>query len=290
MASNVVSNAIIITGSARSGTTIMGKIVHSFQGVEYVNEPPMLFSLISKIDDVGPNIWKLLYETYLYEEFLINALAGRSINCNRGDDSSIYHVKGNEEIEARLQNSYGKLEVEDIIKLKNVQLAYKMPDIVPYVSKINDIYPSRTVVVMLRDATETINSLIAKKWFAKENETSAVIWPFSVHRGVNVPYWVKEGDELLWIELNEIDRSAYYYIRMNEDVSLIQNSLKVSYSDLVNSPLQEVKKISELLGCSFGEKTKMIIDDIRPREHKRDSDIVRKISDIFRFDVKRYNV
>ena len=149
MASNVVSNAIIITGSARSGTTIMGKIVHSFQGVEYVNEPPMLFSLISKIDDVGPNIWKLLYETYLYEEFLINALAGRSINCNRGDDSSIYHVKGNEEIEARLQNSYGKLEVEDIIKLKNIQLAYKIPNIVPYVSKINDIYPSRTVVVML---------------------------------------------------------------------------------------------------------------------------------------------
>ena len=70
--------------------------------------PPMLFTLFSLMEKLNREEWCLLYETYLYEEFMLGALAGRAINCNKSDDSSIYRVKNPQEIEDRLQNSLGK--------------------------------------------------------------------------------------------------------------------------------------------------------------------------------------
>ena len=100
-----VSKAILITGTARNGTTITGQLIHSMNNVEYAFEPPTLLSLINIIDKVEKNIWKFLYETYLYEDFLINAIAGRNINFNKNDDSSIYHAKTEEEIQARIKKN-----------------------------------------------------------------------------------------------------------------------------------------------------------------------------------------
>ena len=65
------------------------------------------------IEQLESNQWKFLYETYLYEEFLIPALAGRNINCNRQDDSSIYRVKTQTEIETRLNQSHSKSQAEE---------------------------------------------------------------------------------------------------------------------------------------------------------------------------------
>ena len=120
-----VSNAILISGSARSGTTIMGKVIHSFDGIEYTYEPPLLFSLFPLINQLAEQDWRLLYETYLYEEFMLNSLAGRAINCNRKDDSSIYNVKSESEVASRLQSTLSKNEAE--ILAKNRTIAYKMP-------------------------------------------------------------------------------------------------------------------------------------------------------------------
>jgi hypothetical protein len=97
-----VNNSILITGSARSGTSIMGKIIHSLKNVEYVFEPPTLVSLFSVIHEMDEKHWSLLFQTYLYEEFLINAIAGRNLNFNTNDDSCIYNTKPRNEIEERL--------------------------------------------------------------------------------------------------------------------------------------------------------------------------------------------
>ena len=45
---NVLDKMVIIGGSARSGTTIIGKLIHSLKNIEYQFEPPMLVSLLLK--------------------------------------------------------------------------------------------------------------------------------------------------------------------------------------------------------------------------------------------------
>ena len=90
------NNSTLITGGARNGTTILGKIFHSFNNVEYIFEPPLFFSLFALIDSLDKDDWKLLYETYLYEEFLINALGGRNLNYNKSskrDNKQYYNCQ-----------------------------------------------------------------------------------------------------------------------------------------------------------------------------------------------------
>jgi len=260
LSEDIVSKAVLITGSARSGTTLMGKLIHSFDKVEYASEPPLMFSLFSVINDISAEKWKLLYDTYLYEEFFISALSGRSINCNLVDDSSIYHVKALEEVNNRLNYSLRKADAEE--RIRGATIAYKMPGIVPYVPVLLERYPLTRVVVMLRNAVETLNSILQKKWFSPENESSALLWPFRVCHGVNVPFWVREGEDELWVKLSELDRAAYYYIRVNEGIENITGRIEISYTNLLEKPSETIEGLADNLGLEFGTLTKQIVDQI----------------------------
>jgi hypothetical protein len=272
-ASNKVSNAILISGSARSGTTLIGKVIHSLKNVEYSFEPATLFSLIPLINSINKNEWKLLYETYLYEDFFINALGGRSVNCNTIDDSSIYKVKSRDDIEARLNRSIGKVEAEK--NGRNGVIAYKMPDIVPFIPKMIEYYPNMRVVIMERGPIETINSLFAKKWFSERVGNRNTIWPFSVQNKIKTPFWVCDKDIDLWCSMNEIDRCAYYYIQVN---SRMQNSINLQYESFIKNPYESVSNLAADLGLEFGDKTCDIINSVKLSARVRDNDILEKIS------------
>jgi len=271
-----IEKAVVITGTGRSGTTIIGKIIHSFQSVEYVFEPPVLVTLFSLIDKMPHEQWKLIYETYLYEEILINSICGRSINCNQKDDSSIYKVKLDKEIESRLNRSLRKEDAEHEVKKHNI--AYKIPSITHYIPNLLGFYPNSRVVVVKRDPIGTINSLMHGKWLGDINLKSNNIWPFRIHKGLHVPDYVKESDNQKWIEMTELDRCAYYYIRISQGAEKIKNKIEISYDELIDSPSQIIDKIVKKLNLQYGPKTESIIKEIKPTRTQRDYSILTKIS------------
>ena len=288
LAAKKIHNSTLISGSARSGTTIVSKIVHSFYKVELAFEPPMLFSLIPLIDNLREKDWKLLYETYLYEDFFLNSLAGRSINCNLVDDSSIYNVKSNNEISKRLKYSASKVDVERIAMDSN--LVFKLPDITPFIAKINNYYPSSKVVIVKRDAVGVLNSLLKKQWFSDYNLLNKnMVWPFIYRDGFRVPFWVRERDISSWVKMTEIDRCAYYYIRVNENVDLIENKIEVKYNELLRDPYNIVENLSHDLGFKFGEKTCEIIGTIKDQKNTLDKSIINKVDERMAKIVKLYS-
>ena len=274
-----INSSILITGTARSGTTILGKVVHSMKDVEYAYEPPMLFSLIASVDSIPVNQWKLLFETYLYEDFFLETVAGRRINTNRADDSSIYNVKTEAEIQRRLKVSIRKLQLERLID-KNV-LVFKMPDIPPFLPAVQRIYTGMKVVFMHREPIGVLNSLIDKGWFADNNEKKNLIWPFKVINGYHVPFWVEKKFEQKWINLSEVDRCAYYYLRVTESRHDLKKCHVINYNDLLAHPVETVKQLSKHLQLEFGSKTEDIIQSIQPTQKQRDSKILKKVSKTF---------
>ena len=52
----ILNNLIWITGCARSGTTILGKILSTLKNVEYGFEPELLFGLLPKIHKFNKKI------------------------------------------------------------------------------------------------------------------------------------------------------------------------------------------------------------------------------------------
>ncbi|MEZ0232436.1 MAG: sulfotransferase [Methylophilaceae bacterium] len=275
-AADKVGSAILISGSGRSGTTIIGKLLHSFKGVEYAFEPPMLVTLMPLIHKMDEHTWRLLYETYLYEDFLINALSGRLINTNQADDSSIYQVKTESELHARLSRSIRKVEAEQLASFST--LVYKLPNIVPLLPKLAEYYPATRFLIMKREAIGTINSLIQKEWFSDVSVRASTVWPYRLVGDIKVPSWVKEEDDAIWANMSEIDRCAYYYIRVNENLENIPNKIELSYQKLLNNPQAVAEELADSFGLEFGEKTPEIITSIQPADRNRDLDILHKIS------------
>ena len=263
------NKAVVITGGARNGTTILGKIVHSFENIEYSFEPPTLYSVFALMDQIDQNSWKLLYETYLYEEFFMNALAGRNLNCNLADDSSIFKVWPESKIKTRQKESLGKYAAEKNTKHKTI--VYKIPDIVPFIPKLIEYYPNTRIITITRSAPEVINSLIQKSWFTDKTLTEENLnWPNSFSNSLRIPFWVEVKDHEAWCLMNELHRCAYYYIRMTEAIRKIDNQITIKYSDLVVDTFGVVKKLAQELDCEWGEKTKSIIDSVQLTNKKRD--------------------
>ena len=280
----LLSNAILLSGSARSGTTIIGKILHSFQNVEYVFEPTMIFTLLALRNKIGEDEFKAIYGSYLYDEFLVNSVAGRAINCNIHDDSSIYNVKSKKEILSRLKKINTKSKIESDIKTYNI--AYKANSIVPFIPYIEKIYPKTKVLITLRGPIGVINSLLRKKWFSKKNNEMSHSMPFRIKNDVNIPFWVEEHDDDIWIELSEIDRAAYYYIQTYGGIDNFNRYNLIRYTGLISNPTKVVEYLSDSLNLDFGIKTKSIINTIKPNMIERDINIISKISEEFRNRLK----
>lgn len=282
------SEAIFISGSARSGTTIMGKIVHSFKNVEYRFEPPLLFPLFALLPVMKERRWRLLFENYLYNEILVESLTGRSINCNREDDSSIYKVKAEKEINERLTRSFPRLEIEN--RILDHTIALKMPDIVHYLPKYRRYYPKARIVIMLRKAGEVILSILKKGWFTDEAlQYQNSNWPNRLWNGKRIPFWVELGFEASWDQMDEVNRAAYYYLQSNRAVSKISDAILIKYDDLVENPEKVVSQLSEKLNVPYGEKTKEILDTIERRSPKGNNRLPEGITKEIEEEAKHYS-
>jgi hypothetical protein len=285
---NKCNDCIVISGSARSGTTIVGKIIHSFTNVEYAFEPPLLYSLLPLISELNENHWKLLYETYLYEEFLMSAISGRGINCNREDDSSIYRVKSEKLINERLSKSLRKVDGEKLAQKSRI--VYKMPDVVPFLCRLKKYYPGTTVLIVLRKATYVFNSLLEKGWFSDRTlREENLVWPNRLLNGTRIPFWVAPGDDKSWCEMDELHRIAYYYINVNKPVKKIHDCITVKYDDLIENPLSTAKSLAEKLKLHFGDKTLEILDTVNRTQKNRHMTILEKLKPQVRKQVEHYS-
>lgn len=283
------NEAIVISGSSRSGTTIFGKILHSFEYVEYAYEPPMLFSLFALMQHLDEDHWKLLYETYLYEEFLMNALAGRSLNCNQADDSSIYNVKPVRLIEERLNKSLRKVDAE--LLAQKAHIVYKIPDVVPFLPHLKKYYPGINVIVLVRKAPYVFYSILEKGWFNDRSlREENLIWPNRYLNGVRIPFWVDPNDDEWWVEMDELHRVAYYYVRVNQAVKDIPGSIIVKYRDLVEKPETTVRLVADRLSLRWGDKTGQILSTVSDRRKDVDgSSIIQQLKPDLRGQVEYYS-
>lgn len=259
---NLCNKAVVVAGAARSGTTILGKILHSCHDVVYDFEPPILLSLVPLINFMDESSWKLLYETYIYEDLLMNTLAGRKMNFNREDDSSIYKVKPQEYIESKTARSIRKKDCESLAN--DTFTVYKIPYISPYLPKIQEYYSGTTVVYIFRKPMDVINSLIKKEWFTDENLRSGnITYPYRYYNEIQVPFFVEQGHEELWCEMDHINRAAYSYIKGYEKINEVNNKLILKYEDFVDNPFETIDGLLEKLQITKGEKTDEILKSVR---------------------------
>jgi hypothetical protein len=282
------NEAVFVSGCLRSGTTILAKTIHSFKNVELAFEPPTLFSSFSLMDGLNDEQFKILYGIYLYEEFLMNALAGRGINCNRGDDSSIYNVKSEETVNARLKNSFGKVDTQEQAKLSTIAL--KIPSIIGFLPRLKQIFPGTKVVVITRRAEDVFHSILVKGWFRSDVlKEKNLHYPNRIIEGLRIPFWVDSKDDQLWFSMDELSRVAYYYVMVNRAIGEIPECITIKYDDLIDQPDHTVRQLVDSLSLSYGEKSQEIIQSIHRSKKNRNPQMADNLEPKLREEVKYYS-
>ena len=71
----------------------------------------LLLICLTMIHELPEDIFRLLFEGYLFEEHMMYTIPGRKINVNRHDQTSIYNSKSEDEIAKRLARSYRRLDI-----------------------------------------------------------------------------------------------------------------------------------------------------------------------------------
>ena len=263
----LANESYLITGCARSGTSIFGSILGSMQNTEYSYEPPMILALFSQINKIKKKEWMFLFESYLLEEFYVNSLAGRTINTNKNDDSSIYNFKDNEEINKRIIKSHSRLDI--IKKISFDKVVFKNPDILLNCIKILNYYPKLKLLITKRDNFEIIESLFRKKWFDQNNLNKGVIWPFKIYKNSKIPYFIDDSEFDFWLSLNQINKAAFYVSKIIEIQKRLPNNriTYLDYNKLLDNKFDYVSNISKKLNMKMTEKTLKILKSIKKRKH-----------------------
>jgi len=236
-----VSRAILITGNARSGTTIAGKIIGACKDCEYFFEPELLFSLFAIIDKIPKDAWKLLFETYVGEDLLGKAVIGRNVNLRQSDDSSFYNTKSKSEYNNRIKIPGCRSNVQKRIKQKIPVI--KIPDIIPFLYIFQKYYPQIKIIICRRDFNNTFKSIKKKKWY-HSSAKKGYVWPSYEIKGCEIPFWVQQKEWVNWPVMSTENR-----IVLNTFSNKITADLKYiefNYDKLINSKKQCLSFLKKL--------------------------------------------
>jgi len=265
-ASTIANNLILISGPARSGTSLLGNLIASFESIEYSFEPSTLFTLLRLKKKTPLESWKLVYETYLYEDLLLGAVSGRSANFRKKDESSIHNYKEDEEIKRRLEGPGSKSQIQQLSVDR--RLAIKLPDVVDVLPSLSKTYPDMSVIIIFREPMTTINSWLSRAWLSDESLTGGLsLIPFRRYKNFRIPHFIPLGREEYFVEISELDRIVYYLNHVYESIILLPKKILLRYEDICDQPNETVLSLSTVLKTVPTKKTYELISKIRPIEN-----------------------
>ena len=258
----LVNRSIVIGGPARSGTRILGSLFQTLKKTEYSFEPPLLYSLIPMIEVLPKHQWKHLFESYLVEEFLLNAVAGRYLNFNEHDYSCVRKSQSEREIAEKMSKTLSR--IESLCAAKERTIVAKIPDLTVWLEQMVDYYPKLNVIIMLRKPESIIGSFNRKGWFSDETLSGPNNYPpYKIVDKYYLSYLVADEDADAFIGMNNIERSAYYYVRAYAGIPNSDGVVIIDYDDFVQRPREIFYTLADHFDLRPGDKTEDVLDMVK---------------------------
>jgi hypothetical protein len=267
---NNISDTIVITGSARSGTTLLGRLISSLQGVEYHYEPPMFWMLCSMLSAkaIEPSAAAWLLRYYLHEELLCESAMGRRANLRPYDDSLVLNAIHWPELVSRMVSIRNRADALKAIQEKKLRLAVKMPHVLDVVPLIADMLPKSRFVLIIRSGHDVVRSVLKKGWMSEEGLRDNW-YPYKVVGGRNIPHMVEDDLAEAWSGWSAGTRACYVW-RKDADLalSLINGPLRsrihlIAYEQLVSNTELVMQEISTFLALTPTDLTRASIMSVR---------------------------
>jgi hypothetical protein len=268
-------NTIVITGAPRSGTSLLGKLVSTLEGVEYHFEPPLVWGLsaLLSMKALSPEVASVLLQLHLHEDLLLESAHGRKANLRPGDDSLVLNSIYWPELLSRWQNIRNRDDAINYIADRKLRLAFKMPSVIDAIPFFDATLPESQFIIIMRDGRDVVKSIIKKRWLSDEGLKNNY-WPFKIVNGSKVPHLVEDSMVGEWVKMNEATRACYLWRRDAEFAiqaksSGLGNRLHIlSYEELRQNPDSIMDELAQFLSTQTTNLTKLGIMSVRPMVDK----------------------
>ena len=253
----VLNRSILLTGAPRSGTTLLGNLLHSCEGVEYFFEPKVVLPLLALMESIDEANWRTLFETSLVADGMMDRVAGRTINLNPHDDSYFGRAKGEAELAQRMGHSWAAVEAQGVCAQR--VLVWKSPEAGIWAKDLKRLYPGMRVVAIWRSQKEVARSMVAKGWFAGSKEAR---W---FHQDGDMPFWWHrrrgKGLKKFWFDLDEMEKAATLWSSVWGGLG--EGMYVVLYSELCGKPQEVFSSLCTFLGLEPGPMTAGLLSTVR---------------------------
>ena len=265
----------LVSGCARTGTSLVGRLVSTFPNTVYEYEPSMLSSLIGQMNVIESKTLKSLWDSYIVWESVIPSLAGRRLNLHPLDESSALRYLSDGEIARRHSKSWTQAELLPLVPDQHVCL--KLPDISPLLADLNELLGVGTRIVLTgRSPLPTIRSLVGRRWF-DDSLDPRLIWQCRWQEGAPVPFWVPQERIHEFHRASAVGKASLYYLAMHESSAAYQDALHVPFEQLLSNPEEVCDAVANFLGLQPTEMTRNVIQSIEQDRNSGGDDLRRDI-------------
>lgn len=272
-------NTLVITGAPRSGTSLLGKLISTLEGIDYHFEPPMVWviSALLSMNKLSPDVASVLLQLHLHEDLFVEAVHGRKVNLRPGDDSLVLNSMPWSELLSRWQNIRNRNDAIRYISDNKMRLAIKTPSVLDAIPFFVSVLPESKFVVIMRNGRDVVRSIVKKGWLSDEGLKDNY-WPYKVTGQEQVPHLVEDAMVDKWVKMNEATKACYLWRRDAEFAIQVRDSGLgarihfLSYEELRKEPVEVMEKIAGFLATRTTDMTRMGVMTVRPLPEKAESE------------------
>ncbi|MDC0966623.1 sulfotransferase [Alphaproteobacteria bacterium] len=286
--------SIIITGARRSGKSLLGNILATCNEVEYSEEPYPIMSFPLAVKKGGMDMrFASMYLNTQVVQLFIESILLRNANFRVRDLSSIWTKKTPEKILNRITQVKTTAEAWDYIKRNNSSFVMTLPEVLPFLNIFDQALPRVKFINVVRNGFDVASDVAQKCWYTNDRferpETSNCYRIYNDYRKWYLPWWVKHGDEDVFLNYNIYEKALYYWLAVNRTSSTSKvdqkNVLVVNYDDLVCNPMDQLRTIFKFASLEPAELSQSEIDKINkrpvlPERNNIDSELRKLIIDM----------
>jgi len=251
---------ILLTGCARSGTSIVGRYLASLDNFIYSYEPPSLMALLAEGENVTDDSFWNIWSTQVVMDSGVGSFTGRTLNLNRLEESSAHRFLTSEAIERRLGQTLRSSEALKLLRDRTVVV--KIPDLAVELAKIARVLPRMVTIATVRHPASVALSLKERGWYPSPTLLdSGLALPVQEGPLGVVPYWLGEQDHEKWYLGSEYDRCLLNYIHTS-DFTKIQPSIVFDFERMIQSGGTSLRLLAKKLGAQETSTSSSIRDSI----------------------------
>ena len=236
---------VIITGAARSGTTLLGKIVGSMQPSYFLFESTIM-KLISALPE-------RLLPMLLFEDYFLPKIQGYNLNLNEADDSCEFNYRDKESIWASPRT---RADAIRLIEEKKPLFIIKATEFQPLFDRAVKVFPGLRFINITRNGNDVLNSSINHGWFGDEYKPVDILVD-------GCPWYIDDESRKVWSKWNPVTRAACVWRTCVEyPITSLYLIRQLKYEHLLLDAQSHARKLAELLGLGIMKITEKHIADI----------------------------